>query len=91
MLTGMLSQREFMPVCSLDPLLIITIKLVLIPCDGLPPMLMYQNLYPYLHQNVEHVIISFDFSTPDSIGNYVQEPSPKGYDLATGLGASMSV
>ncbi|KAH9957721.1 hypothetical protein BC827DRAFT_1224255 [Russula dissimulans] len=74
-LTGMLSQWEFMPVCSSEPLLIIMIKLVSIPCDGLPPMLVYQHLYPYLRQNVQHIIISFDFSTPDSADNYVQEVS----------------
>ena len=67
----MLSQQEFMPVCSSEPLLIITIKLALIPCDGLPPMLVYQHLYPHLCQNVEHFINSFDFSTPDGVGNYV--------------------
>lgn len=71
--SGMLAQREFMPVCSAEPLLIITLKLVSIPCDGLPPMLVYQHLYPYLHQNVQHAILSFDFSTGVTADSYDQE------------------
>jgi hypothetical protein len=80
----MLSQREFMPVCSSEPLLIITIKLVSIPCDGLPPMLVYQHLYPYLLQNVEHVIISFNFSTPKSADDYLREVSALAQRIQSG-------
>ncbi|KAF8347333.1 hypothetical protein F5887DRAFT_957912 [Amanita rubescens] len=82
--TGMHSQREFMPVCSSEPLLMITIKLVSIPCDGLPPMVVYQHLYPYLRQNIQHIIISFDFSTPDSVDNYVREVSTLAQRIRSG-------
>jgi hypothetical protein len=82
--TGMLSQREFMPVCSSEPLLIITIKLVSIPCDGLPPIIVYQNLYPYLRQNVQHIIISFDLSTPNSINDYAREASTLAQRIQSG-------
>lgn len=64
-----------MPVCSSEPLLIITIKLVSMPADGLPPMLVYQNLYPYLLQNIQHVIIPFDLSNSDSTDDYVRQVS----------------
>jgi hypothetical protein len=73
--TGTYSQREFMPVCSSAPLLILTIKLATMSCDGLPPNIVYQNLYPYLLTDVKHIVLSFDFSTPSGINTYMQEVS----------------
>ncbi|KAF8227676.1 hypothetical protein L208DRAFT_1295344, partial [Tricholoma matsutake] len=62
--------REFAPVCSAEPLLVLTIKLSSIPDDGLPPVLVYQSLYPYLPGLIQHVCMSFDLSTSDGLDEY---------------------
>lgn len=59
-----------MPLCSSEPLLIITIKLSSIPTLGLPPSLVHNHLYTYLPGNIEHYIIPFDFSALDGINSY---------------------
>ena len=66
----MFSQWEFMPLCSAEPLLIVTIKLSSISTLGLPPTLVQNHLYPYLPGDVEHYVIAFDFSTADGIDSY---------------------
>ena len=71
--TATFSQREFMPLCRAEPLLIITIKLSLISTLGLPPTLVHNHLYTYLPGDIEHYILSFNFSTPESMNSYAAD------------------
>lgn len=52
-----------MPLCSAEPLMIVTIKLASIPTPGLPPNLVFEHLSTYLPGNINHVVIPFDLST----------------------------
>ena len=65
-----ISQCEFAPLCSSEPLMILTIKLASIPAKGLPPNLVYENTYNYLPGCIKHICISFDFSTSNGLDAY---------------------
>jgi hypothetical protein len=65
------TQREFMPLCSAEPLLILTVHLASIPTPGLPPNLVYSHLYTYLPGNIVHFLIPFDLSASEGLASYV--------------------
>jgi hypothetical protein len=67
---ALFTQREFMPLCDSSPLLILTVKLVSISVNGLPPNIIYEHLYTYLPGDIMHVCISFDLSTPQGLKTY---------------------
>jgi hypothetical protein len=67
------SQWEFLPVCSPEPLLVLTIKLVSMDSEGLLPTMVYHHIYSYLTNNVIHLVLSFDFSTSDGVQGYLAD------------------
>lgn len=71
--SSMFSQREFLPLTNFEPLLILTVKLASMDSDGLPPFLVYHNLYAYLRNSVKHVILSFDLSTSKGVEAYAAD------------------
>jgi hypothetical protein len=59
-----------MPLCNSAPLLILTIKLVSIRDDGLPPNAVYEHIATYLPDTIKHLRISFDLSTQEGVDLY---------------------
>jgi hypothetical protein len=67
---ALFTQREFMPLCDSSLLLILTVKLVSISANGLPPNIIDEHLYTYLPGDIMHVCMSFDLSTPQGLKTY---------------------
>jgi len=68
----MASQRDFAPICSAEPLAILSFRLSSIDGKGLPHNLVYHHVRPYLLQNIIKIDMPFDFSSQKGLKAYSQ-------------------
>jgi hypothetical protein len=67
---GAFSQRELLPICSTQPLAILSFRLISIPSLGLPPNLVFHHIFGYLPEGVVLIDMPFDFSSGDTAVDY---------------------
>lgn len=77
-------QRELFPICAVNPICIIWIRLRPFPRRGQPPIIIEHYLAPYLQDDVILIDMEFDFKDAAAHGRYSDGIDALVHDLSKG-------
>lgn len=77
-------QRELFPICAVNPVCILWLRLRTFPRRGQPPIIVEEYLIPYLQDDVLLIEMEFDFKSTAAYGRYSDGIDALVQDLSAG-------